>query len=148
MEAYKPWDFCKSIDCLAMRRSEAVNQGEEARKQACNDCKAYQMHQYLKEHGQILEEGSALEAQLAEAQTELNRLVRARESLVELLNQDLIKDGLKYRRALELACEQISEYALLSGTDDMRRKLIAGRQDIFLSQAKRWIDEKQAKGAE
>ena len=40
------------------------------------------------------------------------------------------------QKALELACEQISEYALPSGTDDMRCKLIAGRQEIFLSQAK------------
>jgi hypothetical protein len=57
-----------------MRRSKEVNQSDEARIQSCKDCKAYQLHQYLKGHGQILEEGSDLESQLAEAQAEIIRL--------------------------------------------------------------------------
>jgi len=52
---YKPWEFCKSIDCSAPFRIGLAD---------CRDCKAYQIHQYLREHGQILEEGSMLLAEL------------------------------------------------------------------------------------
>jgi len=61
MEPYKSWDFCKSIDCAYMGFSL------DNRQRACLEtkCKAYQFHQHLRDHGQILEEGSALESQLA-----------------------------------------------------------------------------------
>ena len=42
----------------------------------------------------------------------------------------------QYKKALGLACEMISEYALPSGTNDMRQKLAIYRRDHFLSQAK------------
>lgn len=57
METYESWDFCKYHVCDALRLSD-----KDKRKRAyCETCRAYQMHQYLKDHGQILEEGSELE---------------------------------------------------------------------------------------
>ena len=57
MTPYKPWDFCKSIACKSLTYPGT----EEDRKlYYCDKCKAYAMHQYLSEQGQIAEEGSAL----------------------------------------------------------------------------------------
>lgn len=41
-----------------------------------------------------------------------------------------------YKLALELACEQISDYALPSGTEGMKDKLSAGRYELFIKRAK------------
>lgn len=54
-EPYKSWEYCQSINCPIYN-----HWGKEKRKEACVTCHAYQMHQYLREHGQILEEGSKL----------------------------------------------------------------------------------------
>jgi len=40
----------------------------------------------------------------------------------------------KYKRALGLACEQISDYALPTGTETMRGKLAAMRYNFFLKE--------------
>ena len=61
MKLYKPWDFCKSIDCDALG---VIFKDEKMKKRYCYRCYAYRMHQYLKEHGQILEEGSELAKRL------------------------------------------------------------------------------------
>ena len=45
---YRSWDFCKSIQC-----SGVVGSHWECK----NGCKAYAFHQYLKQNGQIREEG-------------------------------------------------------------------------------------------
>ena len=57
MKPYKPWDFCKSIDCDAL---SVVHKDERMKKVYCHKCYAYQFHQYLRDHDQILEEGSSL----------------------------------------------------------------------------------------
>lgn len=49
---YKSWEFCKHINCYAMSFGKSFRV-----KTICIRCPAYQMHQYLKEHEQILEEG-------------------------------------------------------------------------------------------
>ena len=53
MEPYKPWDFCRSINCNSMIRPE-----EQRKVLTCPNCKAYQMHDYLRGHEQIIEEGN------------------------------------------------------------------------------------------
>lgn len=58
MKPYKAWDFCKAIDC------DALGLTEETRKIHCHRCEAYKFHQFLKEHDQILEEGSTLIAKM------------------------------------------------------------------------------------
>ena len=55
MKTYNPWDFCRSINCNSMIRTE-----EQRKVLTCPNCKAYQMHDYLREHGQIIEEDSPL----------------------------------------------------------------------------------------
>lgn len=57
MRIYQPWDFCRSINCTVMVRTE------EQRRQLCKDCKAYQMHDYLQKQGLILDEKSGLKEQ-------------------------------------------------------------------------------------
>ena len=102
METYKPWDFCKSIDCLAIKRSEEVNQSEEARKQSCMSCKAYKMHQYLREHGQILEEESVLAAQFAGAKAD-NEVLS--DLIIDLQSQ--LAEAQADNAALVEACQEI-----------------------------------------
>ena len=68
METYKPWDFCRSINCNALIRTEPQ------REQLCKDCKAYQMHDYLREKGSIIEEDSKLPKQIEWLKSEVNRL--------------------------------------------------------------------------
>ena len=71
MEPYKPWDFCNDIHC----RSLAYPGPEEDRRTFfCEDCKAYKMHQYLKDNGQILEEGNPLLEELERLQAENEQL--------------------------------------------------------------------------
>ena len=59
MKPYEPWEFCKSINCGALIHS--INTRKWA---LCDQCKACHMHTYLREHGQILEEGSVLQIEL------------------------------------------------------------------------------------
>ena len=59
MKPYQPWEFCKTIDCDVLEIIKKPYQ-----KMYCQKCKAYKFHQYLKEHGQILEEGSELAKRL------------------------------------------------------------------------------------
>ncbi len=67
MEVYKPWDFCKERNCYGIGE---YPDKEKRKKHYCKRCGAYSMHQYLKRHGQILEEGSDITFQLAEAQAD------------------------------------------------------------------------------
>lgn len=55
MQPYQPWDFCKSINCIVLMRTASLR-----KELLCKDCKAYQMHDYLQERGQILEENNPL----------------------------------------------------------------------------------------
>ena len=59
VETYKSWDFCKATGCNFLIRDEAI------RADLCKSCPAYQMHQYLHEHGQVLEEGSKLQTDMS-----------------------------------------------------------------------------------
>ncbi len=69
MEPYKPWDFCRSINCNSMIRPE-----EQRKTLTCPNCKAYQMHDYLREKGSIIEEDSKLPKQIEWLKSEVNRL--------------------------------------------------------------------------
>jgi len=76
MQAYKPWDFCKSLQCYSHQLDP-----EYCKKVGC---KAYQMHDYLREHGQIIEEGNPLLA-------ELEQLRRVRDAAEKLnINQNAL----------------------------------------------------------
>ncbi len=75
MKPYEPWEFCKAIDCPAF--PGIIFGCEDTKKIFCRKCHAYQMHQYLKDHGQILEEGSGLIARVREAEAELATHKRA-----------------------------------------------------------------------
>lgn len=68
---YKSWEFCEYIKCYAMSFGKSFRV-----KAICSRCPAYQMHQYLKEHGQMLEEGSELERIVTAAKTVLKILER------------------------------------------------------------------------
>ena len=96
MTPYQSWDFCRAIDCTFMVRTE------EQRKTLCRDCKAYQMHQYLKEHGQIVEEGSELFGNSERLKAELNRLQVALEAT--------IKEKDRFKIAFDIACQEIATY--------------------------------------
>lgn len=115
MQPYKSWDFCKSIDCGAMIRTEEMRKGL-----ICPTCKAYQMHTYLQEHGQITEEGSYL----TNLESEINRLSVALDATIEekercrklAVDWALKSDG--YQMALE-RCENMKlahEFEELLGT--------------------------------
>ena len=69
MKAYNPWDFCRSINCNSMIRPE-----EQRKTLTCPNCKAYQMHDYLREKGSIIEEDSKLPKQIEWLKSEVNRL--------------------------------------------------------------------------
>lgn len=73
MNPYKPWDFCKDTDCKSYRYPGLE---EERILFFCEKCKAYKMHQYLREHGQIVEEGSPCITKIA-VLTEENDIQRA-----------------------------------------------------------------------
>lgn len=88
MTPYQSWSFCEAINCHAMKHLSARVE------MFCQNCKAYQMHTYLREHGQILEENSGVQA-------ELNRLQVALEAT--------IAEKEKYKRALKIACEVNSD---------------------------------------
>lgn len=52
MTPYKSWDYCKE-NCVAYQDWPS---NEVRIYMVCGGCHAYKMHQYLKEHGQIIEE--------------------------------------------------------------------------------------------
>jgi hypothetical protein len=54
IKPYKSWDYCKSVNCRIY-----VQISQERRKEFCVACHAYQMHQYLKNNGQIIDESEA-----------------------------------------------------------------------------------------
>jgi hypothetical protein len=85
IDVYKSGDYCRSIKCPAIGQQDKFN---------CQQCGAYGMHQYLKRHGQILEEGSDLTFQLAEAQADN---VALRERLKEV--QQYFNNPSKYSGA-------------------------------------------------
>ena len=93
LKLYKPWDFCKSINCNSMVRTE-----EQRKVLTCPSCKAYQMHDYLRAHSQILEEDSALSAK------------------IEQLENDFITMTAEKERCRKLAVD----YALKSDSFEMR----------------------------
>lgn len=76
MTPYKSWDYCKDVEC-------AIYQGfpKDKRKEACVsiECHAYQMHQYLKEHEQILEEGSQFTEKILKAKKIININLKRRQ---------------------------------------------------------------------
>lgn len=67
MKPYEPWEFCKAIDCDALG---VIFKDEKMKQRYCHKCKAYQMHGYIRDHGQILEEGSGLIARVREAEAD------------------------------------------------------------------------------
>lgn len=96
MKIYKPWDFCKSINCDALEIKDT-----EIRGQYCHKCNACLMHQYLRDHGQILEEGSELMGQevVIEEYHRLAERQNKRNSVYCKLNADLTK------QAVDLQCQ-------------------------------------------
>jgi hypothetical protein len=70
LESYKSWDYCKEHCDMYQKWADS----EERVYMMCGDCHVYQFHQYLKEHGQILEEGSELLA-VVEAAKKLTDLI-------------------------------------------------------------------------
>lgn len=62
MKSYEHMEYCKSINCPALKHSEThVRIGLY-----CEDCKAFQFHSYLRANNQTIEPGSDL-ARLVEA---------------------------------------------------------------------------------
>ncbi len=148
MEVYKPWDFCKERNCYGIGK---YPDKEKRKKHYCKGCGAYSMHQYLKRHGQILEEGSDLTFQLAEAQADNVNLLQAFREIHRHIHPhngpfyseyiDNIIDGIRdnphpgapllaelerYKRALSLACKELPAIP-----DEIGRL-----EDIFLYQAR------------
>jgi len=76
--------------------------------QLCKDCRAFQMHTYLQEHGQIAEEGSyltGLESEVNRLQVALQATVEEKERCRKLAVEYALKaDG--YQTALE-RCENM-----------------------------------------
>lgn len=62
MNAYKSGDYCQAIDCKVAKNRMRAN--------VCPTCEAYQFHTFLRERGQILEQGSKL-AKFVKASQEL-----------------------------------------------------------------------------
>lgn len=129
MKVYKPWDFCKSIDC------DVLNINKETQADSCLRCKAYQMHQYLREHGQILEEGSALQSQLAEAQASVTQLgialVQERERFAEA-QAEIIES-----KRVIIECKHTSDLSRLINDvplsitiEDMRSQICEAAQEL------------------
>jgi len=73
IKPYKPWDFCKSVNCYQL---EKIKHDERCKQHCQNNCYAYKMHQYLKGNNQIYEEGSALACDYAALQEKVERLER------------------------------------------------------------------------
>jgi nicotinamide riboside kinase len=59
---YKPWDFCRA-NC---NKVELWPNKRDRKILFCYRCKAYQFHQYLRQHGQILEDESELAEKIKE----------------------------------------------------------------------------------
>lgn len=122
MTPYQSWSFCEAINCHAMKHLSARVE------MFCQNCKAYQMHTYLKEHGQILEEGSGImkafesltpggsefhndpDKCIQFARDRMNGVKRIKDLEVELARLQVALDATiaekeKYKRALKTACE-------------------------------------------
>jgi len=97
MDPYKPWDFCNDIHCRSLSYPGTV---EERRTYLCENCKAYKMHQYLKDNGQILEEGNPLLEELERLQAENEQLKSQPqpEAIARLL--DLLKPDVERQETL------------------------------------------------
>jgi len=84
MKPYEPWDFCKTISCPDLGKNEICR--------SC--CLIFQFHQYLKDNGQILEEGSELAKVVAEAE-------RLREENEKLKTEVSLEDTEKFYQFLQ-----------------------------------------------
>ena len=111
MKTYNPWDFCRSIDCIRLVRTE------DQRKQMCKDCRAYQMHDYLREYGLILEEDSVLSAKIEQLENDFIAMTAEKERCRKLaVDYSLMADS--YKARLE-RCENMKlayEFEELLGT--------------------------------
>lgn len=85
---YESWDFCKSVECDALRLTE-----DNRKFVSCHKCYAYQMHQYLQDHGQILDQQHIARARQLEAESAamLERVQRL-ESIAEAAQEVLQKE--------------------------------------------------------
>lgn len=61
MKIYESLDFCKYINCLSIQHPRKIPCMEDC-------CQVYQYHTYLRDRGQILEEGSELAKVVAEVE--------------------------------------------------------------------------------
>ena len=95
MKTYNPRDFCRSINCNALIRTEPQ------REQLCKDCKAYQMHNFLIGAGLILSEGSELYEKIGRLEMELADMITEKERCRNLaVDWSLKADG--YKASLEM----------------------------------------------
>lgn len=81
---YERWEFCKA-HCETYKKFP----NKRERYKRCSVCKAYQMHQYLREQGLILEEGS----ELVEKISRLEKVAEAAEELSTWLNDNRFMPG-------------------------------------------------------
>ena len=122
MEAYKPWNFCKAIDCPALMAYPIdcsqqiglpfIDWDKERKTLYCNGCKAYKMHQYLKEHGQIIEEGSELAAQFVDVQQYIYENGISKEDCkraIEMVKEDALKELEQLRSKYEKCAEMLGD---------------------------------------
>jgi hypothetical protein len=93
---YKPGDFCKHINCLSL---------QHPRKNPClkEFCLAYQFHDYLSEHGQILTEGSTFVPQVEQLQFQL---MLEQENLVEAKTEISKYKQAIYNMAFKVTCSE------------------------------------------
>jgi hypothetical protein len=133
LKPYKPWDFCKSIDCDAL---SVVHKDERMKKVYCHKCYAYQFHQYLRDHDQILEEGSSL-ARVIQATNqraeELEQLRKENEDYV--IELGLTRSELEHhKKALELSCQfAINSKEAIKMFLDQASLVLHGKQAFYQS---------------
>ena len=111
LKLYKPWEFCKAIDCDAL---SVIHQDQRMKKVYCYRCYAYRMHQYLKDHGQILEEGS-----------ELEQLRNIRDAAEKLMKNICAYCPLWYREDISICakwCEMREKYELRQALAQAERR--------------------------
>jgi len=94
METYKPWDFCSDIQCKSL---SYPGPAEDRITFFCEDCKAFKMHQYLKDMEQINEEGSPILSELErlrgeneQLQAECQKWMQARPVTLEVKHSETI----------------------------------------------------------
>jgi len=115
---------------------------EEMRKELiCPNCKAYQMHDYLSEHGQIVEEGNPLLMELEQLKQRVERYEQPNLKCGKghinnlplslwdcpMCTEEKRAELEQYKRALELACDNLEIYT--SSTRDKWK-------NYYLAQAK------------